>query len=306
MTSRLSEPAALFLPYRKILPEGYQCPEPKHRREDMLQDIVLSDTNHLIRDYCSNRPHTLVDGGGFVFYDTDDMRRRRIRPDLYVVFGVDTGSVLGRGGYIIEEAGKPPDWALEIASPSTYRRDTGEKRELYKEIGVGEYWRFDATGGRLYGYPLAGDILVDGAYQSIEMTLEEDGMLWGYSPALDLCLCALNRELLYYDRKTGHYLQTARQERAARQQAAAERDTERAARQQAAAERDTERAARQQAAAERDTERAARQQAAAERDTERAARQQAAAERDTERAARQQAAAEVERLQEELRRLRGQ
>ncbi len=230
MTSKLSQPTAPFLAYRKILPEGYHCPEPKYWHEDMLQDIVLSDTNHLIRDYCSQWPHTLVDGGGFVFYDPADMRRRRIRPDLYVVFGVDTESILDRGGYIIDEAGKPPDWALEIASPSTFRRDTGRKRTLYAEIGTGEYWRFDSTGGELYGYPLAGDILTDGVYLPIPLTAEEDGMLWGYSPALDLCLCAHERQLLYYDRKTGQYLQTARQERAARQEAAAERDAERAAR----------------------------------------------------------------------------
>ena len=76
----------------------------------------------------------------------------------------------------------------------------------------------------LYGYPLAGDILTDGAYQPVELTLEEDGMLWGYSPALDLCLCAKGRRLLFYDRKTGRYLQSIGEERNAHRQTAIERD----------------------------------------------------------------------------------
>jgi hypothetical protein len=86
---------------------------------------------------------------------------------------------------------------------------------LYASIGIGEYWRFDSTGGSLYGYPLAGDTLADGVYQPIELTLEEDGLLWGYSPSLDLCLCARDQRLLFYDRKTGSYLRTVGEHRAA-------------------------------------------------------------------------------------------
>jgi hypothetical protein len=65
----------------------------------------------------------------------------------------------------------------------------------------------------------------------VDLTLEDDGMLWGYSPALDLCLCARGRRLIYYDRKTGNYLRTVGEERAAHRHTTAERD-------QAAAERD--------------------------------------------------------------------
>ena len=61
-----------------------------------------------------------------------------------------------------------------------------------------------------------------GSYQPVELVEEEDGMLWGYSPALDLCLCAADDRLLYYDRKTGEYLTNLREERAARQAAEAE------------------------------------------------------------------------------------
>ena len=109
-----------------------------------------------------------------------------------------------------------------MASRTTRRRDTGDKRILYAQIGIGEYWRFDPTGGQHYGYPLQGDILMDGAYQPAQMTLEDDGMVWGYSPMLDLCLCAGDQRLLYYDRKTGEYLHNLSEERIARLAAEAE------------------------------------------------------------------------------------
>ena len=278
MTSPASKPAAPFLPYRRILPEGYICPTPEYRRDDMLQAEPIDESGHLLRDHFSHQPHTLVDTGGFVFYDPNDMRRRRVRPDVYIVFGVDTESIFARDGYIIAEAGKPPDFALEVASRTTRRTDTGPKRDLYARIGVGEYWRFDRTGRRLYGAPLAGDILADGEYQPIELTTEADGMVWGYSPALDLCLCASGPRLMYYDRKTGAYINNIAEEKAAHLQTATERD-------QAVTERDSERAARLLTAVERDEAATKRDEAKAERDA---------------------AQSEAERLREELRRLRGE
>ena len=271
MTTPASKPAAPFLPYRKILPDDYLCPIPEYRHDDMLQAEPVNESGHLLRDHFSAQPYTLVDTGGFVFYDPSDLRRRRVRPDVYIVFGVDTDAIYARDGYIIAEAGKPPDFALEVASRTTPHRDTGSKRDLYARIGVSEYWRFDHTGGQLYGAPLAGDTLIDNAYQPIELTTEPDGMVWGYSPALDLCLCARGRRLMYYDRKTGAYINNITEEKAAHRQTAAELDQERAARLLTAVERDEERSARQLTAAQRDD-----------------------------------ALAEAERLREEIRRLRGE
>lgn len=216
MTSKASKSSAPFLPYRRILPEGFVCPGPEYLREDMLQAEPVAQSDQILRAQFADQPHTLVDSGGFVFYDPNDLIRGRVRPDVYIVFGVDTVSVRQRDGYVIHEAGKPPDFALEVASGSTNRRDTGPKRTLYAQIGIGEYWRFDPTGGELYGYALAGDLLVDGSYLPVELSREPDGMFWGYSPILDLCLCARDGRLLFYDRKIGAYLPNIAEERAAR------------------------------------------------------------------------------------------
>ena len=222
MTPKASKKAAQFLPYRRILPKGYVCPGPEYLREDMLQAEPVAESDQILRAHFAHQPHTLLDSGGFVFYDPNDLVRNKVRPDVYVVFGVDTESIRERDGYVIHEAGKPPDFSLEVASISTRRRDMGPKRVLYARIGIEEYWRFDPTGGDHYGYTLAGDTLVDGIYQPVELTQEQDGMLWGYSPVLDLCLCARDGRLMYYDRKTGEYLNNIAEERAARLAAEAE------------------------------------------------------------------------------------
>jgi hypothetical protein len=224
MTSKTHKVGAPFLPYRRILPEGFICPGPERLREDMRQAEPIAESDQILRSHFAAEPHTLVDSGGYVFYDPDDLVRRRVRPDVYVVFGVDAESIFEREGYVIHEAGKPPDFALEVASISTRRRDMGPKRVLYAQIGIGEYWRFDPTGGRHYGYALAGDLLVDGSYQTVELREEDDGTLWGYSPALDLCLCVKDRRLMYYDRKMGEYLLSLGEERAARLAAEVEVD----------------------------------------------------------------------------------
>ena len=104
---------------------------------------------------------------------------------------MDVASLLEETAYKLWEIGKPPEWALEVASPSTYQRDIYEKPHIYAMIGIKEYWLFDPTGGKLYGRPLTGYKLVDGAYEPIEIAPNEHGLQSGYSEAR---LCSLERE----------------------------------------------------------------------------------------------------------------
>ena len=99
------------------------------------------------------------------------------------------------------------------------------KRQIYAEIGVPEYWRFDRSGGDYYGEPLAGERLVDGIYQPVPLSGEPDGILKGYSPVLRLSLCWENEMLRFYDPERGDYLRNfeAEQARADSEQAARER-----------------------------------------------------------------------------------
>ena len=196
-----------------VLPDDYVCPDPEER-PDMVESPTVNKSGYFVRRHFANRPDVLVDTGGFVFYNQYDMNYR-FQPDLYVASGVDANAIRERNGYVIWEAGKPPDFALEVASESTNARDTAEKPGLYASVGITEYWRVDPTGGELYGYALAGDVLVDGVYHPIELHTEGDGTVWGYSGVLDLCLCWNpswdwdvddESKLRFYDRKTGRYL----------------------------------------------------------------------------------------------------
>ena len=93
-------------------------------------------------------------------YPEEGNPRNRIAPDVLVAFGVGTHS---RSSYLVWEEGKPPDWVLEVASPSTASKDLDFKRRAYAAMGVPEYWLFDPKGDvfpagqpRLQGLALSG------------------------------------------------------------------------------------------------------------------------------------------------------
>ena len=136
--------------------------------------------------------------------DWEDVRY----PDLLIAFDVDPAANRARKGYLIPEQGKPPDFVLEVASDSTYRRDATVKRADYARMGVLEYWRFDPDGDRPSRTPLAGDRLVNGLYQPIPVHRTEEGAYRGRSEALGLDLCWEESQLRFWDSVGRRYLQT--------------------------------------------------------------------------------------------------
>ena len=141
--------------------------------------------------------------------------RGAVYPDLLVAFNVDPEAYYGRNGYVISEQGKPPDFVLEVASSSTGRRDVVEKRVSYEELGILEYWRFDET-GRFHGSRLAGDRLVEGGYEPIEIIEMPDGSLRGRSVALGVELRWTEGALGWHDLDTGEHIATFATEREGR------------------------------------------------------------------------------------------
>ncbi|MXX54046.1 MAG: hypothetical protein F4Z35_09080 [Dehalococcoidia bacterium] len=55
-------------------------------------------------------------------------------PDLIVAFNVDPAAIIRANGYSIDMVGKPPGFALEVASPTTGVRDYTYKRNRYAEF----------------------------------------------------------------------------------------------------------------------------------------------------------------------------
>ena len=161
----------------------YEDPEPV---EDNMQQLpAIIELISLLVRYYRDADDVFLDGGGFIAYDRND-GNRRISPDLYIAFGVDGKQIFNTGNYFLWEVGKPPDFAMEVASDRTAANDLGFKRELYAELGITEYWRFDPTGGERYGEALVGERLVDGEYRAYELHTADDGSVWSRSEVLDL------------------------------------------------------------------------------------------------------------------------
>ena len=156
----------------------------------------------------------------FLYYQRGDPRKV-VAPDIYVIFGA-RGKRLRRIWMAWRENDTLPGFVLEIGSPSTHAYDAGEKRDIYAEMGAGEYWRFDSLGDQ-FSPVLIGERLVDGEYERIDVYADESGILRGYSPALGLDLCVMESgELRFYDPVGREWLLSHGESQAARLEAEAE------------------------------------------------------------------------------------
>ena len=205
--------------------EGLEpLPDPP-RSYDMQQNKHIARTDQTLETWFhGRRERVLVNGQGYLCRERRDARRSP-HPDCVVAFDVDARRITDSNGYVISEVGKPPEFVLEVASKTTGKRDYIQKRVSYASLGVGEYWRFDYSGGQYHDVALAGDRLVDGSYAPFPTTLETDGVIWGYSPTLELALCWVDQELLFYDPVEGIYLPTQLELKAQRDEA--QREAER-------------------------------------------------------------------------------
>ena len=295
MTATAAAPATTMRPYHRQGEIDYarldfDPDEPVLKPDAMEQEQPLQEFLGLLASRFTDfgqRPDTFLSSNTIICYDPDDLNVR-VSPDVYLAFGVDAHAIRQRKLYLPWEAGKPPDWVLEVASVSTGREDIGRKRAIYARIGVPEYWRFDPQDGAYHGERLAGDRLVAGWYEPIALTTAPDGILKGYSAVLGLSLCWDAGWPRLYDPAANTYLDTWRQDRAAREMAEAQVAVEQAAR---LAERAARQAAEHRTAVERAAREAAEEQAAIEQ-----------ADRLAERAAREAAEARIRQLEAALRR----
>ena len=170
-------------------------------------------------------------GGNMLMYYRMNLPEFSVAPDVFMVAGA-RGNHKRRSWFTWREDAAPA-FVMEIASDSTWRHDGADKRAIYAEIGVTEYWRFDPT-GECFSPALIGERLIDGVYNPIEVAEDADGILRGHSDALGLDICVLpGLELRLYDPVRGEWLLSYDEERDARQaaeeQALAERDARQAA-----------------------------------------------------------------------------
>ena len=163
--------------------------------------------------HIGNPETTLIHGDVPVAPTLDPWGDYRI-PDLIVAHNCDTALVEEQPGCAIDRQGRAPDFALEVASPTTGVVDYTEKRLDYERYGISEYWRFDPSGGDYHDVALAGDRLVEGKYEPIAVETLGDGSRRGYSDALGLYACWEHGELRFFDPVTHNYLRTHAEETA--------------------------------------------------------------------------------------------
>ena len=192
-------------------PVLWPLPDPPRREPDEMAAnsdhlTINGGAFHLAKHF--GRPAITVFGGDryLVLFPPHDMTGIRY-PDMLIAFDADPEAYRRSNGYIISEQGKPPDFVLEIGSPSTGRVDVGEKRDYYEALGVPEYWRFDET-GRSHGARLAGDRLVAGVYRPIDIEELEEDVLRGRSAILQLDLRWEHGQLKWHDPETGRHIAT--------------------------------------------------------------------------------------------------
>jgi Uma2 family endonuclease len=152
-------------------------------------------TIEVLRLYLQEQ-QALVLGNQFLYYEQGNPKKR-VAPDVFVTFGVAPGA---RDNYKIWEEGVVPSVVFEMTSPATRKEDEGEKKTLYAQLGVAEYWQFDPRGDwvseKLRGYRLE-----DGFYQpisdSVSLTLSlrlgvDDSLV--YSPTALIAFYRLDTE----------------------------------------------------------------------------------------------------------------
>jgi len=202
-----------------LIPEAPEPPE-----DGMQQDDTIMYLFSVLSAHYADDPSVLVSEQTNVIYNSA-VPGSFVSPDCYVVFGVPDDRMIKRNrrSYRVDEWDALPAFVAEVASASTARRDLNEKREIYAQMGVQEYWRFDAFGGEYYGEPLVGERLVDGEYRRIEQHDEPDGSVWSRSEVLRVdfwCITDADgyTEFRLKDADSGEWLNSLRDEQEARRQ----------------------------------------------------------------------------------------
>ena len=156
--------------------------------DNEAQADVMNYVYNALREWFKDLDDVFVGMDMLVYYVEGDPRSV-VAPDNFVVFGARKGRRSRMNWMIWKDGDGVPNFALEVASRTTYRNDAGRKRDIYARMGVREYWRIDVL-GFLPIPTLVGERLVDGEYEPIEIVVSDNGEFRGYSEELGLELRA--------------------------------------------------------------------------------------------------------------------
>ena len=193
----------------------YPTSDGKPIAETDLHFDRLTDVAQCLKNRYADAPNVYV-GANMLVYDEPGNPRRRLAPDVFVVFGVPNH----RRDLLKIWEEKPPSFVLEITSKSTRREDMTTKRRRYAAWGVAEYFLYDPRAEYLEP-PLQGLALREGAYRPMPPTRLPNGQDGYPSESLGLRLWLRESELRLFDPVIGRDLETYRETKRARDAAAA-------------------------------------------------------------------------------------
>ncbi|HYW18973.1 MAG TPA: Uma2 family endonuclease [Nodularia sp. (in: cyanobacteria)] len=147
--------------------------------ETYLHLYAILTTLEVLKQYLANRQATVL-ANQFLYY-AQGFPRLRVAPDVMVIFDVQPG---GRDNYKVWEEGQVPQVVFEMTSQGTQKQDQEQKKLLYEQLGILEYWLFDPKGEwvneKLQGYRLENEIyhpITDSLSQPLGLRLAVEGEL---------------------------------------------------------------------------------------------------------------------------------
>ncbi|MCL6753614.1 Uma2 family endonuclease [Nostoc sp. CCCryo 231-06] len=150
--------------------------------ESYLHIYAILTTLEVIKQYLAGRQATVL-ADQFLYY-AQGFPKLRVAPDVMVIFDVPPG---GRDSYKVWEEGQVPQVVFEMTSQGTQKQDQEQKKNLYEQLGILEYWLFDPKGEwieeKLRGYRLDGEtyqLIADGISQPLGLRMAVEGELLGF------------------------------------------------------------------------------------------------------------------------------
>ena len=130
--------------------DGEPMPDGHHRRRTMNGILHALEAHFRGRD-------VYFAGDMFIYY-REAPEYKTVAPDVFAVVGVPFSA--DRVYRPSKHGGRLPDFVLEVLSRSTREHDQTVKKDLYRELGVEEYFLFDSEAGSedraLWAYRLDG------------------------------------------------------------------------------------------------------------------------------------------------------
>ena len=238
----------------------------KHTHQEAIRNL-----HQFVRALFRNRGRQVAVIRDVLIYYKPRSLRHRAAPDLYVVLDHSEEGINAEGTFKTWREGKTPDFAMEVLSPGTEGRDRTHKKDVYRQLGVSEYFMFqpeEARPGPDRDNPLRrlqGFRLEEGAYREIKP--DADGSV--HSRTLNASLFPERRSVRVRDAETGLVVPPASEvEQALESEERGRREAEERVDREARGRREAEERADREAQGRREAEERADREARGRREAE--------------------------------------